>query len=92
MRSHTSMNVKADMSFTVDPHGVQEKSDEIIVKKGGTSNNDFRTRERYDRFPKLLINGASEAELEAALRNFTRRMFTSPRLKPALDAWLRGGS
>lgn len=37
-----------DISFTVDPNGVQEKTDEIIVKKGGTKNKDFRTRERYD--------------------------------------------
>lgn len=37
-----------EIAFTVDPNGVQEKSDEIIVKKGGTKNNDFRTRERYD--------------------------------------------
>jgi len=49
-------------------------------------------RERYDRFPQLVINGATEAELEAALRNFTRRMFTSPRLQPALEARLGKGA
>jgi putative DNA methylase len=44
-----SMSTTApDVAFTVDPNGVQEKTDEIIVKKGGTKNNDFRTRERYD--------------------------------------------
>jgi putative DNA methylase len=41
--------VAVDMSFTADPYGVQEKHDEIIVKKGGSSNDDFRTRDRYDR-------------------------------------------
>ena len=41
--------VAMEMAFTAHPNGVQEKSDEIIVKKGGTSNNDFRTQERYDR-------------------------------------------
>lgn len=50
-----AMSVAApDLSFTANPHGVQEKDGEIIVKKGGTSNNDFRTRERYD----LLISQA----------------------------------
>lgn len=45
-----AMSVAApDLSFTANEHGVQEKDSEIIVKKGGTSTNDFRTRERYDR-------------------------------------------
>ena len=44
-----AMSVAApDLAFTSDAHGLQEKSDEIIVKKGRTSNNDFRTQERYD--------------------------------------------
>jgi adenine-specific DNA methylase len=42
-------SVMPEFAFTADPHGVQEKTDEIIVKKGGTSNDDFRTRQRYDR-------------------------------------------
>ena len=50
--------VALDMSFTADPHGVQEKDDEIIVKKGGSSNHDFRTRERYDR---LIATAFAEA-------------------------------
>lgn len=47
-----------EMSFTADPHGVQEKTDEIIVKKGGSSNSDFRTRERYDH---LIAKAFAEA-------------------------------
>ncbi len=51
--------VAPEIGFTVDPHGVQEKSDEIIVKKGASKNNsDFRTRERYDR---LLADAFTEA-------------------------------
>ncbi|MGH3500947.1 MAG: hypothetical protein ACRDQA_08645 [Nocardioidaceae bacterium] len=54
-----SMSVASpDLSFTVDPHGVQEKTDEIIVKKGGTSNSDFRTRDRYNR---LIAKAFAEA-------------------------------
>ncbi|MEP7191250.1 MAG: DUF1156 domain-containing protein [Actinomycetota bacterium] len=34
--------------FTADPNGVQEKADEVIVKRGGTANNDHRTRAHYD--------------------------------------------
>ena len=37
-----------EMSFTAHELGVQEKQEEIIVKKGGTSNNDHRDREHYD--------------------------------------------
>ena len=47
-----------DVSFTANEYGVQEKDGEIIVKKGGTSNNDFRTRERYDR---LIAEAFAEA-------------------------------
>jgi len=35
-------------AFTAHPDGVQEKSLEAIVKRGGTANNDHRTREHYD--------------------------------------------
>ncbi|WP_226963981.1 hypothetical protein [Nostocoides sp. F2B08] len=37
-----------ELSLTAHEYGVQEKRDEIIVKKGGTSNSDHRTREHYD--------------------------------------------
>ncbi len=33
---------------TGDPRGLQDKSDEIIVKKGGTKDQDHRTRAHYD--------------------------------------------
>ena len=39
--------------------GVQEKAEEIIVKKGGTSNNDHRNREHYDR---LITSAFAEAQ------------------------------
>jgi putative DNA methylase len=35
-------------SFTADPNGVQEKAEEIIVKRGGAAVNDHRTRDFYD--------------------------------------------
>jgi adenine-specific DNA methylase len=44
--------------MTSDPHGVQEKSEEIIVKKGGTSSNDHRSRDHYDR---LIARAFAEA-------------------------------
>ncbi len=47
-----------ELGITSHEFGVQEKSDEIIVKKGGTSNNDHRTREHYDR---LIAQAFSEA-------------------------------
>ena len=47
-----------ELSFTADPNGLQEKSDEIIVKKGGSSNHDFRTRQRYD---DLIAEALAEA-------------------------------
>ena len=37
-----------EIAFTAHELGVQEKQDEIIVKKGGTSNNDHRNRQHYD--------------------------------------------
>jgi adenine-specific DNA methylase len=37
-----------DFGLTADPRGVQEKSEEIIVKRGGTGVGDHRTREFYD--------------------------------------------
>jgi adenine-specific DNA methylase len=45
-------------TFTSDPYGVQEKAEEIIVKKGGTSSNDPRTRARYD---ELIARAFAEA-------------------------------
>lgn len=46
------------LAFTADPHGVQEKTEEVIVKKGGTSSNDPRTRQRYD---ELIARAFAEA-------------------------------
>jgi adenine-specific DNA methylase len=46
------------MSFTTDVNGLQEKTEEIIVKKGGSSNHDFRTRQRYD---DLIADALAEA-------------------------------
>jgi beta-lactamase regulating signal transducer with metallopeptidase domain len=66
-----------------EPLSPQEK---VLADKAATEAQQLR--DRYDRFPQLLLNGASEAELETALRNFTRRVFTSPRLVPALQARL----
>lgn len=48
-----------EFGMTAHEHGVQEKQDEIIVKKGGTSNNDHRNREHYDR---LITKAFSEAQ------------------------------
>jgi len=50
--------VALELSFTAEPHGVQEKTEEIIVKKGGSSNHDFRTKQLYDR---LIAEAFSEA-------------------------------
>lgn len=48
-----------ELSVTAHEFGVQEKSNEIIVKKGGTSNNDHRNREHYDR---LIAEAFAEAQ------------------------------
>jgi putative DNA methylase len=37
-----------EFGLTTDPHGVQEKNEEIIVKEGGKTIGDHRTREFYD--------------------------------------------
>jgi len=37
-----------EFGLTADPHGVQEKNEEIIVKEGGKTIGDHRTREFYD--------------------------------------------
>lgn len=37
-----------DLRLTADPRGVQEKTEEIIVKRGGAGVGDHRTREFYD--------------------------------------------
>lgn len=47
------------LALTSEPHGVQEKTEEIIVKKGGTSSNDPRTRDHYDR---LIAQAFTEAK------------------------------
>jgi adenine-specific DNA methylase len=38
-----------DFAITADPNGVQEKTEEAIVKRGGSAVGDHRTREHYDR-------------------------------------------
>lgn len=48
-----------ELGMTAHEFGVQEKQDEIIVKKGGTSNNDHRNRQHYD---KLITQAFSEAQ------------------------------
>jgi adenine-specific DNA methylase len=37
-----------ELGLTADPRGVQEKSEEIIVKRGGAAVGDHRTRDFYD--------------------------------------------
>lgn len=48
-----------ELGMTAHEFGVQEKQDEIIVKKGGTSNNDHRNRQHYD---KLITQAFHEAQ------------------------------
>lgn len=48
-----------EIAVTAHELGVQEKTEEIIVKKGGTSNNDHRNREHYDR---LITHAFAEAQ------------------------------
>ena len=36
------------MAFTANAHGVQEKTEEVIVKRGGSQSNDHRTQRHYD--------------------------------------------
>lgn len=47
-----------ELGMTAHEFGVQEKQEEIIVKKGGTSNNDHRDRQHYD---KLITQAFREA-------------------------------
>jgi putative DNA methylase len=47
-----------DFGLTADPRGVQEKAEEIIVKRGGAAVGDHRTREFYDR---MLARSFAEA-------------------------------
>ncbi len=47
-----------ELGMTQNEFGVQEKTEEIIVKKGGTSSNDPRDRGHYDR---LISKAFSEA-------------------------------
>ncbi len=48
-----------ELAITAHEHGVQEKSLEIIVKKGGTSNSDHRNRQHYDN---LIAKAFAEAQ------------------------------
>lgn len=47
-----------EMAFTLDPRGIQEKSDEIIVKEHGHAPGEHRNREHYDR---LIAESFAEA-------------------------------
>ncbi len=47
-----------DLAITADPHGVQEKTEEIIVKDSASSTGDHRTREHYD---EMLARSFAEA-------------------------------
>jgi putative DNA methylase len=47
-----------DFGITADPRGLQEKSEEIIVKRGGAGVGDHRTRAFYDR---MLARSFAEA-------------------------------
>lgn len=48
-----------ELGMTAHEFGVQEKQEEIIVKKGGTSNNDHRDRQHYDT---LITKAFAEAQ------------------------------
>ncbi|MER6192592.1 DUF1156 domain-containing protein [Streptomyces cyaneofuscatus] len=48
-----------ELGMTAHEFGVQEKREEIIVKKGGTSNNDHRDRQHYDT---LITQAFQEAQ------------------------------
>lgn len=48
-----------ELGMTAHEFGVQEKQEEIIVKKGGTSNNDHRDRQHYD---SLITKAFGEAQ------------------------------
>ncbi len=41
-------HIDPETAITNDPRGLQDKEHEIIVKKGGTKNNDHRTQSHYD--------------------------------------------
>lgn len=42
------VSTQPDVGLTADPRGLQEKTEEIIVKRGGAGVGDHRTREFYD--------------------------------------------
>jgi putative DNA methylase len=48
-----------DVSITADPRGIQEKTEEIIVKRGGTAVGDHRTATHYD---SLIAKAFKEAQ------------------------------
>ncbi|MGW0196916.1 hypothetical protein [Nonomuraea sp. NPDC003201] len=48
-----------ELGMTAHEFGVQEKQEEIIVKKGGTSNSDHRDRQHYD---SLITKAFGEAQ------------------------------
>src|SRR5205807_7356741 len=42
-------STRPELAITADPRGLQDKSDEIIVKEHGKSPGEHRNREHYDR-------------------------------------------
>jgi len=52
------VNTRPELGLAAAPSGLQPKDDEIVVKKGGSSSNDHRTRAHYDR---LLAESLVEA-------------------------------
>lgn len=53
------VTTQPDFGITADPRGLQEKSEEIIVKRGGAGVHDHRTREFYDQ---MLARSFAEAQ------------------------------
>jgi putative DNA methylase len=50
-----------DIMITGDTRGLQDKDEEIIVKKGGTKSHDHRTQEHYDRLIAEAFEQAANA-------------------------------
>jgi putative DNA methylase len=50
-----------EIMITGDPRGLQDKDDEIIVKKGGSKSHDHRTQEHYDRLIAEAFGQAANA-------------------------------
>jgi adenine-specific DNA methylase len=55
----TLVTTHPDFAITANPRGVQEKTEEIIVKRGGAAVGDHRTADRYD---SLIAKAFKEAQ------------------------------